>query len=980
MADARVSQAALEALSAPAPAARVTQRVVEVLGTLVPVALPTATAVTQTAAELLHTVPVSAQVTQDAIELLWTEVPPGWRFYIDGIEKTPRVDSLNLVFILNERARASAVLGDVLPAKFAEVLSLAKDGFTRMFHGLIMTRGFAGRNQYDPTFTTTIECADDWIYTDSVYVTRTYNAPVLLKTVLQDLVTIYLSQYGIALDPAQADGPELAPFSWQAKRASDAIRELTERTSWVARLNAYQFLRLFIPGTDPAPFALTDAAPHCQELAWSDSDRGGGLPVNKVTVIAGPAGARMIGGEAGGAAGERHDGDGVTRVFPLYSPFLSVVGAVYIDSLHSAGGGFPLGICGVDIDPDTGGNMKYCYSAADNAVHQRDDQAVIAVGDFLALTYFGTFPFTVTAATGETPVVELVETRPEVLSIPAAQEIADSLLASFGAAGAETRELAIVTDEDGFEPGQALTVDLPVTRSIAGAFVITEVAMTIILDPDPPSREAYWQYTLKATEASAYQGSYLDDWRRLTGAGGSTAGGSAGSGGGSGSGLHAAHHQAGGIDAIPLDTLAAPSDTTLLDVSTARHGLAPKITGADGVVLTKAGAAAVWAPAEKASGVFAYTFNTTTTEPPGSQRIRFNAAHPYTAVTKVWADFASSQSEDLYWGWMRIRVGSILIVQDKDNHLQFAEFLTTGAPIDKGAYVELPVEWVSNGTALAVQGVLVRVTGPAPGGGGGSMVQAEYVVEAGHADLSAEAVLGTKVITTATEAARQAAAKGGRLFLPSDGYYLARDTGAAWADWGPLFPMTRPVSGAFAWVNQGTATIDASRGGVHLSAPGTLVGFNLVGRFLAVTPPYTITAYLLPAIVIKRWLAYGLFFRQSSDGKLAGVAVGAHASGADGVSPVSLRSIKATSPTVFSAEYLTVERSVARPPNWLRIVDDNTNRAIYFSADGQHWQLFHTIARTDFLTANEVGWGAVTQIATSPTAPVDLTLLSWAQT
>jgi len=115
----------------------------------------------------------------------------------------------------------------------------------------------------------------------------------------------------------------------------------------------------------------------------------------------------------------------------------------------------------------------------------------------------------------------------------------------------------------------------------------------------------------------------------------------------------------------------------------------------------------------KNSGVFGYTFGTATTEPPSNQTVRFNAAHPYTAVTKVWVDYHNANSEDLYFGWMGVAVGSTLLVQDKDNHAQFAEFTTTAAPIDKGTYAELAVVWKTNGTALASQDCLVRTTSPA---------------------------------------------------------------------------------------------------------------------------------------------------------------------------------------------------------------------------------------------------------------------------
>lgn len=42
---------------------------------------------------------------------------------------------------------------------------------------------------------------------------------------------------------------------------------------------------------------------------------------------------------------------------------------------------------------------------------------------------------------------------------------------------------------------------------------------------------------------------------------------------------HATRHQSGGADAIKLDDLAAPDDTTDLNASTTRHGLCPKLSG-----------------------------------------------------------------------------------------------------------------------------------------------------------------------------------------------------------------------------------------------------------------------------------------------------------------------------------------------------------------------------------------------------------------
>ena len=204
----------------------------------------------------------------------------------------------------------------------------------------MVTRRLSGRNQDDPAFTVALECGDYFTYADWVNATLTYDQPVSLKAVLEALVGNYLSAYGITLDPAQVDGPQVAPFVWQNTRVSDAIRELSDRTEYVARITPEKVLRMFIPGTDPAPFTLTDQAPHCQELSWADSEA---VVANSVTVIAGPTGQRDV-------LGEQHYGDGASQVFPLYAPMVEISGAIHVSGNNTD---YPLGIFGQDDQPYT---------------------------------------------------------------------------------------------------------------------------------------------------------------------------------------------------------------------------------------------------------------------------------------------------------------------------------------------------------------------------------------------------------------------------------------------------------------------------------------------------------------------------------------------------------------------------------------------------------------------------------------------------
>jgi hypothetical protein len=113
------------------------------------------------------------------------------------------------------------------------------------------------------------------------------------------------------------------------------------------------------------------------------------------------------------------------------------------------------------------------------------------------------------------------------------------------------------------------------------------------------------------------------------------------------------------------------------------------------------------------SGIFDYTFNSTLTEPPTGNQVRLNTASPWTDATKLWMTFVSADDQDLYWGIMITPVGSTLLMQDQDDHTRYGRFVTTGVPIDKGAYAELPIAWRANaGTINTASRVFLRVTGP----------------------------------------------------------------------------------------------------------------------------------------------------------------------------------------------------------------------------------------------------------------------------
>lgn len=205
-------------------------------------------------------------------------------------------------------------------------------------------------------------------------------------------------------------------------------------------------------------------------------------------------------------------------------------------------------------------------------------------------------------------------------------------------------------------------------------------------------------------------------------------------------------------------------------------------------------------------------------------------------------------------------------------------------------------------------------------------------------------------VATGVDASRPTTGITGRLYLPTDAEVVYRDSGTAWAPFGPVHSFTAPSDTGFSWINQGSATLTATNAALALAGPaGT--GDNLRLRVkTAPAAPYTITAAIVGVAALSNG-SYGLCFRQSSDGKLHCLLYGGSA-----VGPYS---IKFTSPTAFSATYTNNAMTtfpMRMPPLFFRIADDNTNRVVSFSNDGIQFYAYHSIGRTDFLTADEVGF------------------------
>ena len=94
-----------------------------------------------------------------------------------------------------------------------------------------------------------------------------------------------------------------------------------------------------------------------------------------------------------------------------------------------------------------------------------------------------------------------------------------------------------------------------------------------------------------------------------------------------------------------------------------------------------------------------YDYSSTTTAPPASTTVRFDAAAPYTTVTKVYVHTQTNDGRDVYLGLMGTDTGARVTIQDKNDHTIFATFTVTGDPVDHATYVEWPVVYYANGGA-----------------------------------------------------------------------------------------------------------------------------------------------------------------------------------------------------------------------------------------------------------------------------------------
>ena len=149
----------------------------------------------------------------------------------------------------------------------------------------------------------------------------------------------------------------------------------------------------------------------------------------------------------------------------------------------------------------------------------------------------------------------------------------------------------------------------------------------------------------------------------------------------------------------------------------------------------------------------------------------------------------------------------------------------------------------------------------------------------------------------------------------------------------------------FAWINQETASAIDTVAGVTLVAAKQAETDLRILKKAAPSTPYTITAVIRSVQASTNYSSVGLCFRQSSDGKIHSFA---RAAGG------GWYSTKWSDASSFSADYANLPGAYIDPFT-IRIADDGTNRICSLSPDGENFVVVHSVGRTDYLTADEVG-------------------------
>jgi len=187
------------------------------------------------------------------------------------------------------------------------------------------------------------------------------------------------------------------------------------------------------------------------------------------------------------------------------------------------------------------------------------------------------------------------------------------------------------------------------------------------------------------------------------------------------------------------------------------------------------------------SGFAEYKYDTTTTPPPASGYIRANNAS-VSAVTVLYFNNITSNGSDIKRVLTEMSVGTVMVIQDQDNNVNFGKFTVSATPIDQTSYVQFPVT-VSDfgGTLFNNARLLVAVMGGGAGAGGNvnnvgtpTANQIAQWTDATHIQgiTGTQTTAALDVFTSALKGLAPSSGGGTANFLRADGSWAAPPAGA----------------------------------------------------------------------------------------------------------------------------------------------------------------------------------------------------------
>lgn len=167
-----------------------------------------------------------------------------------------------------------------------------------------------------------------------------------------------------------------------------------------------------------------------------------------------------------------------------------------------------------------------------------------------------------------------------------------------------------------------------------------------------------------------------------------------------------------------------------------------------------------------------------------------------------------------------------------------------------------------------------------------------------------------------------------------------------------LIPFAAPPGSGWSSINLGGDTAAADDDDQLLTlASNASMSWRLRVRTLTPSSNYTATFWLSPTFLPGGVHRSGIVLRNSTSGLFTALTTGY-----DSSLGYFMGASTWSSPTNAVSNYRV--SAYPRTPNWLRFRDNGTTRYYEFSHDGLDWVTFHSVARTNYVTPDQIGFGA----------------------